>query len=78
MISTSFLRTLNLKRYQDFAEENMNRLKVFYIRTGIPYSIVVNKINKETKLKKVKPKIFNKCNCKNKSKSNHIDIQDHH
>ena len=33
MISTSFLRTLNLKKYHDYTEENKNKLKVFYIRT---------------------------------------------
>lgn len=36
MLSTSFLRTLNPKKYQDFAEENRNRLRVFYIRAGTP------------------------------------------
>lgn len=45
MISTSFLRTLNLKKYQDFAEENRNRLKVFYIRTG---TLRLTKLTKST------------------------------
>jgi hypothetical protein len=35
MLSTSFLRTLNPKKYQDIAEENRNRLRVYYIRTSI-------------------------------------------
>ena len=58
MISTSFLRTLNLKKYQDFTEENKNRLKVFYTRT-------LNRMNKnnqkENKVQKLKT---NRCLCK--------------
>lgn len=41
MISTSFLRTLNVKKYQDFTTETKNRLKVFYARS-------LSRMNKET------------------------------
>lgn len=75
MINTSFLRTLNLKRYQDFAEENRNRLKVYYIRTSIyMFNLIVNKINKETKLAKIPNKIYTKCNCKSPIKSIYISV----